>query len=406
MGNEESIGSVLVVGGGLASVSFVNPLRGAGFSGDVRVIEAETEPAYDRPPLSKEFLRDGEPTNIRLDTSRAPGVEWLHGHSVSAIETARSVVRLSNGSELAYGTLVLATGARPPSCLLCAASGLQLFTLRTLDDAKQIRSTLKPGARLLVVGGGVIGLELAANARGLGCEVMIVEATDRLMNRCSPATLSNLMADCHRAHGIDLRLKTQVRDIRHGSVLLDDGTTFAADRMVIGIGVVAKQQLASAAGIAWHDGIFVDGFGRTTCPRVLAIADVTRQRNPVSGRFERIETWSNAQNQGAAVAGALVAESPLPYADPPWFWSDQFEMKIQVAGLATGDSRNHSRPSCRRWKVRADSGPQGRAVGVTCVNNAREFVSLKRLLTFDGLPDVSELANPTNDLRKLLQASA
>ena len=395
------IGPVLVLGAGLAAVSFVSTLRSNGFSGDVRVVEAENEPPYDRPPLSKDFQREGDPVKVRLDTSRAPGVEWLRGRAATAIDTVRRVVRLADGSELDYGTLVLATGARPREIPALRACGLPLFTLRTLDDARRIRAALTPGARLLVIGGGVIGLELAATARMLGCEVMVVEAFDRLMNRCCPATLSALVADCHRAQGVDLRLTTQVRGIDASGVTLDDGTSFAADAVVVGIGVVANDELARAAGIACDDGIFVDGFGRTTCPGVLAIGDVTRQRNPVSGRFERIETWSNAQNQGAAVARALLAESPLAFAELPWYWSDQFEMKLQVAGLATGDMEIVRGHVAVGGKFALIQIRQGRPVGVACMNNVREFVPLKRLLTLDRLPDVHALADPTTDFRKL-----
>lgn len=399
----KQIGPVLVLGAGLAAISFVSTLRSQGFAGDVRVVEAEDELPYDRPPLSKDFQREGDPAKIRLDTSRAPGVEWLRGRAASAIDTVRRVVRLADGSEVGYGTLVLATGTRPREIPALREAGLPLFTLRTLDDARRIRAAMRPGARLLVVGGGVIGLELAATARTLGCEVMVVEAFDRLMNRCCPATVSTLVADCHRAQGVDLRLKTQVRGIDGSGVTLDDGTSFAADAVVVGIGVVANDELARAAGIACDDGIFVDSFGRTTCPRVLAIGDVTRQRNPVNGRFERIETWSNAQNQGAAVARALLAESPVAFVELPWYWSDQFEMKLQVAGLATGDTEIVRGQVTAGSKFALIQIRQGRAVGVACMNNAREFTALKRLLTLAHLPDVRALADPATDLRKLLQ---
>lgn len=406
MGRESSVGPVVVIGGGLACVSFVTALRAAGFSGEVRVVESESEAAYDRPPLSKEFQRDGDAAKIRLDTSRAADVEWLRGHPAAGIDTARRIVRLTDGRELDYGTLVFATGARPREIPALAAAGLPLFTLRTLDDATRIRAVLRPGARLLVIGGGVIGLELAATARGLGCEVTVVEATGRLMNRCCPATLSELAADYHRSRGVDLRLGAQVRGVGPTGILLDDGSALAADAVVVGIGVVANDELARAAGIACDDGIFVDGFGRTTCPRVLAVGDVTRQRNPVSGRFERIETWSNAQNQGAAAARALLAESPLPFADLPWFWSDQFEMKMQVAGLAVGDSEIVRGSVSAEGKFSLIQVRHGRAVGVACVNNVREFTPLKRLLTLERLPDANALADPSTDLRKLLaQAS-
>jgi 3-phenylpropionate/trans-cinnamate dioxygenase ferredoxin reductase subunit len=405
MGSDAQSGPVLVLGGGLAAISFVTTLRGGGFAGEVCVVETEAEPPYDRPPLSKEFQREGNAEKIRLDTSRAPNVEWLRGRTATAIDTRQRRVRLTDGTELGYGTLVLATGARPREIPALRDAGVPLFTLRTLDDARRIRAALLPAARLLVIGGGVIGLELAATARSLGCEVTVVEATERLMNRCSPTTLSSLVADCHRVHGVDLRLNTQVRGIAGGRITLDDGSTLEVDAVVLGIGVVANDELARAAGIACDDGIFVDAFGRTTCPGVLAIGDVTRQRNPLSGRFERIETWSNAQNQGAAAARALLAAEPAPFAELPWYWSDQFEMKMQVVGLAAGDSEIIRGTPASGEKFALIQVRQGRAVGVACVNNTREFASLKKLLALPRLPDAGALADPSTDLRKTIQAA-
>lgn len=404
MGSDTSGGPVLVLGGGLAAISFVTALRGSGFAGEVCVVETEAVPPYDRPPLSKEFQREGDPEKIRLDTSRAPHVEWMRGRTATAIDTRQRRVRLTDGMELDYATLVLATGARPREIPALLDAGVPLFTLRTLDDARRIRAALVRAARLLVIGGGVIGLELAATAHSLGCEVTVVEAADRLMNRCCPTTLSSLVADCHRTHGVELRLNAQVRDIAGGRVTLDDGSTLEVDVVFLGIGVVANDELARAAGLACDDGIFVDAFGRTTCPGVLAVGDVTRQRNPVSGRFERIETWSNAQNQGAAAARALLAAEPAPFAELPWYWSDQFEMKMQVVGLAAGDAEIIRGAPASGGKFALIQVRRGRAVGVACVNNAREFASLKKLLVLPHLPDVAALADPSTDLRKIVQA--
>lgn len=403
MGSDSPVGPVLMLGGGLAAISFVTTLRGNGFAGEVCVVETEAEPPYDRPPLSKDFQREGDSEKIRLDISRAPNVEWMRGRTATAIDTRQRRVRLTDGTELGYATLVFATGARPREIPALRDAGVPLFTLRTLEDARRIRAVLVPGARLLVIGGGVIGLELAATARGLGCEVTVVEAADRLMNRCCPTTLSSLVADCHRAHGVDLQLNTQLKGVDGARVALSDGSTLEVDAVILGIGVVANDELARAAGIACDDGIFVDAFGRTTCPGVLAIGDVTRQRNPLSGRFERIETWSNAQNQGAAAARALLSTEPAPFAELPWYWSDQFEMKMQVVGLAAGDAEIVRGVPASGGKFALIQVRQGRAVGVACVNNAREFASLKKLLALSHLPDVAALADPSTDLRKIIQ---
>ena len=402
---EPSIGPVVVLGGGLAAVSFASTLRAGGYSDRICVVDADREPAYDRPPLSKEFQHHGDAEQIRLDLSRAAGVEWLRGCRADAVDPVQRVVRLDDGTTLEYRTLVFATGARPRELALLRDAPMPVLTLRTLDDARRIRALLAPGVRLLVVGAGVIGLELAATARARGCEVVVVEALDRPMSRACPETLAEVVAQYHRDHGVDLRFGTYVSGHAGDVVTLGDGTPHAADLVVVGIGVVANDELARAAGIACDDGIFVDALGRTTCPGVYAIGDVTRQRHPSSGRFDRIETWSNAQNQGAALARALLDPTPKPFAEVPWYWSDQFDLRLQVAGIASGDEqivRGTVAPGSPFALIQLR---QGRAVGVACANNAREFQALKRLLAGAPLPDRKALADPATDLRKLIVAA-
>jgi len=402
MNNAELHGPVVVLGGGLAAVSFACALRTGGFKDGIVVVSDEVEPPYDRPPLSKEFQREGVADKIRLDLSRAPDVEWLRGTPACKVDTQRREVLLADDRRLGYSALVFATGATPRRLPTLQDAPMPVITLRTLDDAQRIRAKLAPGARLVVVGGGVIGLELAATARGLGASVTVIEALDRLMNRCASTTLAKVVARSHLDHGVDIRLGRQVMGFYGPAIVLDDGARVEADLVVVGIGVVANDELARAADIACDDGIFVDRFGRTTCPGVYAIGDVTRQRNPISGRFERIETWSNAQNQGLAAARTLLDPRAAPYADIPWYWSDQYELRIQVAGVSHGDEeivRGEAAPGSKFSLIQLH---RGRAVGVTCMNNVREFSSLKRLLGNVALPDRAALADPGTDLRKLL----
>lgn len=395
---------VVVLGGGLAAVSFVGGLRAGGFAGGIVVVGDEAEPPYDRPPLSKEFQREGAVEKIRLDLGRARDVEWLRGTPASKVDTRRKEVQLADGRCLGYGTLVFATGATPRRLPALQQAPMPVLTLRALADAQRIRAALAPGVRLVVIGGGVIGLELAATARGMGATVTVIESLGRLMSRCASATLAAVVAQAHVEQGVDLRLGRHVTGFAGAAVALDDGSAVQADLVVVGIGVVANDDLARAADIACDDGIFVDCLGRTTCPGVYAIGDVTRQRNPISGRFERIETWSNAQNQGLAVARTLLDPAASPYADIPWYWSDQYDLRMQVAGVSQGDDeivRGDAAPGSKFSLIQLH---RGRAVGVTCVNNVREFSSLKRLLGEVALPDRAALADPGTDLRKLLAA--
>lgn len=397
-------GPVVVLGGGLAAVSFAGGLRSGGFGGEIVSVSDEFELPYDRPPLSKEFQREGVADKIRLDLSRAHDVQWLRGTPAATVDTQRREVLLADGRSLGYGTLVFATGATPRRLPALQGAPMPVITLRTLDDAQRIRAGLTAGARLVVIGGGVIGLELAATANGLGATATVIEALDRVMNRCASATLAAVVAQSHRERGVDLRLGRQVTGFDGHAIVLDDGARVDADLVVVGIGVVANDALARAAEIACDDGIFVDRLGRTTCPGVYAIGDVTRQRNPISGRFERIETWSNAQNQGLAVARTLLDPTAAPYADIPWYWSDQYDLRIQVAGVSMGDDeivRGDASPGSKFSLIQLH---RGRVVGVTCMNNVREFSSLKRLLGDVALPDRAVLADPGTDLRKLLAA--
>jgi 3-phenylpropionate/trans-cinnamate dioxygenase ferredoxin reductase subunit len=406
MNNNSALAPVVVLGGGLASVSFVGGLRAAGFQGAITVVADELDPAYDRPPLSKDFLQHGEPEKIRLDLSRAPEVEWLRGVAAQRVDTQAHGVHLADGRCLNYGTLVFATGASPRALPALQGAPMPVLTLRTLGDAQRIRSALVSGARLLVIGGGVIGLELAATARTLGVAVTLVEFLPRLMSRGASPTLASFVARHHAEQGVDLRLGRSVTGFTGAHIVLDDGSHIAADLVVVGIGVNANDALARAADIACEDGIFVDGRGRTTCPNVYAIGDVTRQRHPVSGRFERIETWSNAQNQGMAVARALLDPAAPAYADLPWYWSEQYALRIQVAGLTNGDDEIVRGDMATGDKFSLIHLSSGQLVGASCVNNAREFTSLKRLITGGFLPDRSALADPDTDLRNLIARTA
>jgi 3-phenylpropionate/trans-cinnamate dioxygenase ferredoxin reductase subunit len=254
MSEAVSPGPVVVLGGGLAAVSFVGGLRSGGFGGDIVVVSDEVEPPYDRPPLSKEFQREGVPDKIRLDLSRARDVEWLRGTPGCKVDTRRQEVLLADGRNFGYGTLVFATGATPRGLPALRDAPMPVITLRTLDDAQRIRAGLVPGARLVVIGGGVIGLELAATARGLGATVTVIEALDRLMNRCASKTLAAVVARSHLERGIDLRLGHQVTGFDGRAIVLDDGARVEADLVVVGVGVIANDELARCRHCLrrWH----------------------------------------------------------------------------------------------------------------------------------------------------------
>jgi len=372
-------GPVVVVGGGLAALSFAGTLRQGGYAGPLTVVSEEQEAPYDRPPLSKAFQLDGDLQKIRLDTARLQPGDLLTGLRVDSIDLPGRTLRLADGRSLPWVTLVLATGASPRTLPALAAAGRPVCTLRTVDDARRIRALLQPGRRMLLVGAGVIGLELAATASQLGAEVVVVEAQPRVMARSVSPALSGWFERRHAAAGVELRLGRTVRACADGVVELDDGARIPFDVAVAGIGVTANDALARAAGIRCDDGIFVDGHGRTSATGVLAVGDVTRQVEPVSGRVMRIETWANAQNQAAAAARALLDPAAPPYQDPAWFWSDQYELRLQGVGLAAGprEVRRGDFDAGRFTLLHFDGA---RLVGAACMNNARDFGALRKLV--------------------------
>ncbi len=369
--------SLVIVGSGVAGHTLASELARREYPGSITLVGDEGHAAYDRPPLSKEFQLGDESTLPLQPVSRS-GIHVLAGVKATALHADRRTLELSDGRQLPWDRLVLATGTRPRT-LPGVDAGAPVFTLRTLDDARAIRARLREGARLAVIGGGPIGLELAASARQLGVRVTVLEAAPRLMARSAPAAIAEVLLAHHRACGVEVELDAKVAAIHHGWIELAGGRRVDADLVVVGIGVMANDELAREAGIACDDGIFVDGRFRTTQPDVHAIGDVTRQRHPISGRFERVETWANARAQAQALAHQLCeGDGPQPSPPTPWYWSDQGTLRLQCAGLTEGDLQSQRGDPSTGLLVAHWSA--GRLVGVAAVNAPHDFTVLRRLL--------------------------
>jgi 3-phenylpropionate/trans-cinnamate dioxygenase ferredoxin reductase component len=402
LGTYNMQGPIVIVGSGISAISLATEIRANNSAVEIVIISDDREAPYDRPQLSKEYLRDGENSSFRLNLERAPDVEWLRGQRAESLNTDAKRITLSNGRSVAYGALVLATGAEAKRLPNLVGSGVPITTLRTLEDASFIREHLRPGKKLVIVGGGVIGLEVAATARAVGADVTLVEALPRVLNRCAPFKLASFIADYHANRGVAFHFDRLSKNAAASSLLLDNGRQLHADLIVVGIGVVANDALAKNAGIACDDGIFVDRYGRTTCPDVYAVGDVTRQLNPVSDRFERIETWSNAQNQALTLGRALAGGPVLPYSDIPWYWSDQYDLQIQVAGIPAGDEEVfRGRFADAQFSI--IQLRKGKIVGVASVNRSREFNIFKRLIASDRLLDASILSDESINIREYVK---
>lgn len=328
--------SVVVVGASVAGVAAAEELRRRGFDGSLTVIGDEAHAPYDRPPLTKSVLAGGEVTDAALRSAEWPeelGLELRPSTRAVGLDLARRSLELASGERLGFEGLVVATGSAPRGLPGPAIEGV--FTVRTLDDALALRAALVPGARLVVVGGGFIGAEVAATARRLGAEVTIVEVDAAPLTRALGVEIGSLVARLHADEGVEVRCGVAVAGVegdgRVERVRLADGTALDADAVVVGLGVRPATGWLEGSGLELCDGVVCDAFCRASAPGVVAAGDVARWQHPQLGAV-RIEHWENAVTQGRFAAGTLLGSEDVPYAPVPYVWSDQYEHKLQVVG--------------------------------------------------------------------------
>ena len=378
---------IVIIGAGQAAAAFAGKLRALGSDRPVTIVGDEPVLPYQRPPLSKKYLV-GEATFDRLLLKppawyETNAVTVLTGSKAATIDRTRRVVVLDDGRELAYGTLVLATGATPRRLPAVIGGDLQgVYTLRDKADADALMADFQPGRRLLVIGGGYVCLETAAVARMRDLEVTVIELADRILKRVAAAATADLVRDLHRGHGVDILEGISIVRLvgtegRLAGAELMDGRTIAADLAVVGIGIAPNAGLAEASGLAVDDGILVDELSRTSDPDILAIGDCARF--PYGDRLIRLESVQNAFDQGETAAAALVGAGGA-YAPQPWFWSDQYDAKLQIAGLHHGydDTLTVDGPrpgSHAVWYFAA-----GAMIAVDALNFPAAFVTAKKLL--------------------------
>ncbi len=332
---------IVVVGAGLAGAKVVESLRDRGFDGSITLVGAEPHLPYERPPLSKGYLRGDDDRESFEVHDRAwydeHDVALLLGQEVQTLDLEATTVTTADGTTVPFDRLVLATGASPRRLDLPGADLDGVLVLRTVEDSERLRAALVQDARVVIVGGGWIGLETAAAAVGAGAHVTVLESADLPLLRVLGRTTAQVFADVHREHGVELRTGVQVRALRGdgavSGVELDDGEVLAADVVVVGVGAAPSSGLAEQAGLAVDDGVLVDAQGRSSDPRVFAVGDVANAEHPVLGRRVRVEHWANALNQPAVVAAALLGGEET-YERQPYFYSDQFELGMEYTGLA------------------------------------------------------------------------
>lgn len=395
--------ALIIVGAGHAGGRAALTLREEGYTGRLILIGDEPHLPYERPPLSKGLLQGSmDLAGCSLcDSARLAelGIEHIAGNPVSQLDPQQHRVQLADGQWLDYAGLLLATGGRARRLPEDQANVLYL---RTHDEALALKSALRPGARLVVVGGGFIGLEVAATARGLGCEVTVLEAGPRLAGRVLPPIISDALLALHRAQGVDVRLNVALESIQADAVLLMDGARLPCDLVVVGIGMQPNIELAAAAGLDTGQGIRVDAQLRTSAPDVYAAGDVCEFR--LDGEYQRQETWRNAEAQGRHAALNLLGRE-LPFEAIPGFWSDQYEWGLQTVGVITSRSVSRALPDdgLLLFYVDADHRLQG-ACGWAAGNRVAKDIKLCERLISTRIPlDDASLADPGLSLKHLLR---
>ena len=398
---------VIVIGAGQAGASVAAKLRGLGHGGAITVIGDEAAPPYQRPPLSKAYLL-GEMAAERL-WLRGPefyaehGITLRLGQAVTAIDPAAQTVRLAD-EVLAYDALVLTTGSTPRRLPAAAGGDLAgVYTVRTLADVDAMKAEFRAGRRLVIVGGGYIGLEAAAVAAKLGLAVTVLEMAPRILQRVACPETSDYFRTLHQAHGVKIMESTGLQrllgDSRVTGARLADGSEIAADFVIVGVGILPGTALAEAAGLMIENGIRTDAMGRTSDPRIWAAGDCASF--PWQGGRLRLESVGNAIDMAEAVAENIMGAGK-PYVAQPWFWSDQYDCKLQIAGLNTGYDRIVTR------------GPEGEAVSfwyyngdtllaVDAMNDPRAYMVGKRLIEMGRSPDPVAIADPATVLKALLK---
>jgi 3-phenylpropionate/trans-cinnamate dioxygenase ferredoxin reductase component len=401
--------TIVIVGAGQAGCWATQTLRKQGYDGRLVLIGDEPHPPYERPPLSKQVLKgEAEPPSAWLTTPETLAelkVEVLSGRTAVALDRTRRQIELQDGTRIAYDRLLLATGARPRRLNLPGESDAPVFYLRDIAHALALREQLTAGKRLIVIGGGLIGLEVAAAAVARGCAVTVVEAAERLMARVVGSEISAHFAQLHRARGTDI-LTSKIperfeRSTRGCRVICRDGSSCDGDLAVIGIGVIPNAELAAAAGLKVENGLWVDEFCRTDDPRIWAAGDVTNHIHPLLGRRIRLETWQNAQNQAIAAARNIVGE-PQPYAEVPWGWSDQLGVNLQVLGMPKSFDQAVTRgdPASGSFTLFYLEGDK--IAGVNAVNAPKDIAVARRLMAAGKNVDRKTLGDPSVALRSLL----
>lgn len=400
--------SIIIIGAGQAGGQLAASLRSEGFSGPITLIGDEPHVPYQRPPLSKHFLSGA----VGIDRVYVKPAEFYEksdiglklNQRVETIDRTAKTVKLADGSELNYDKLALATGSRVRTLDLPGSNLDGIFYLRNIADMEAIQQKLQEGKKLVIVGGGYIGLEVASVAVQKGLDVTVLEMASRLMQRVVGAQLSEFYSEVHQAEGVKLQTDTQVSgfqgDGKVEKVLCSDGSELDADFVLIGVGIVANVELAQEAGLEVDNGIVVDTACRTSDPDIVAIGDCANHPSRHYDQRLRLESVPNALGQ-ARVAAATLCGNEKEYDEVPWFWSDQYKLKLQIVGLIEGYDQVVQRGDPAERQFMLFYLKQGKLIAVESVSNPREFMVAKQLVAQQAAIEPDKLADTSIALKDL-----
>ncbi|MGQ0697566.1 MAG: NAD(P)/FAD-dependent oxidoreductase [Panacagrimonas sp.] len=412
MSQIENSENIVIVGAGQAGGETAAELRRQAYVGRITIVGEESHVPYKRPPLSKTYLAGTTTTESLYVLSQAAldkaNIEFIGGVRAQSIDRAAKTLSLADGRVLGYGKLMLATGGRPRLLSLPGSDLPGIFALRGIGDVEAIRAHFAPGRRLTIVGGGYIGLEVAAVATKLGLEVTVLESMPRVLQRVTAPQMSAFYERVHREAGVDVRTNVQLAGFEKAgdaiTVLLADGSTIAADLVIVGIGLIANTELAADAGLAVDNGIVVDEFTRTSDPDIHAAGDCTNHPSEFLGRRIRLESVQNAMEQARCAAHNMLGKEQK-YSNVPWFWSDQYELKLQMVGISTGYDQCVLRGDPNGRSFGAFYFVQGRLIAADTVSRMQEFMLAKKLVAMRAVVDLVKIADESVPFKDLVPAA-
>jgi len=408
-----SISVTVIVGAGHAGSELAWSLRQQGYSGRIVLVGAEPTLPYRRPPLSKACLLGTAPLETLLLRAQAAydkqAIECRHDMGVESIDRAGHSVLLDDGTRLSYDKLALTTGCRARRLTLPGADKPNVHYLRTVADAERLCDELLPGKRLVIIGGGYVGLEVAAVACQKDLHVTVVEALPRVLARVTAPEISSFYERIHRERGVELRTNVGVRamlgEAEVQSLVLTDGTQLSADLVVVGVGAIANTDLAETAGLEVANGIVVDRFAVTSDPDIVAAGDCTFHENTFLQRRVRLESVANAVEQSRIAAASILGQRRA-YSAVPWFWSDQYDLKLQMVGLSEGYDHLVIRGDLTTNSFSGFYLKAGILICVDCINRPQDFMVAKKLVGEQVLADPGALQDPAVPLKSLLRCAA